>query len=188
MTRSERTSPAQRTFFFIWDAFVSTVQAAAVILLLFIIGITFTNIVRRFVGAPSYIWVEETARVLLAWLTFLGGTLAVARGTHLVLDFFSSRGSRLVQRTMTVVVVTASVAFFGILAVEGWQYSVSQSSSSTPTLGISVIWVFNAAVTGGVLFTFALAGRLVATRLAGPLGTDLDRIDGAATTPAETTD
>ena len=188
MTRPERTSPPGRVFFPVWNTFLGTVQAAAATVLLFIIAITFVNIVRRFVGASSYLWVEETARVLLSWLTFLGGVLAVARETHLVLDFLTGRGSRLAQRVVRSLVVIASFVFFGLLVYEGWAYSVTTSRRSLPSLDISAGWMVNAAVIGGMLFAIALIGRLVATRLAGPTGMTPDRINGTAATPAESTD
>lgn len=188
MPRSERTSPPGQAFFSVWHAFISTVQAAAVTVLILIITITFTNVVRRFVGASSYLWVEEAARVLLMWLTFLGGVLAVARGTHLVLDFLTGRGSRLAQRAVHSLVVIASFTFFGLLIYEGWHYSLLTSRRLLPSLEISAGWMVNAGVIGGMLFTIALTGRLIATSLAGPSGVGSDRINGAADTPAESTD
>lgn len=188
MTRPERTSPPGRLFFLVSNAFVSTVRFTAVVVLLFIIAITFTNIVRRFVGFSSYLWVEETARILLIWLTFLGGVLAVARGTHLALDFFTGRGTRLAQRVVRSLVAIASFVFFGLLVREGWAYSVTTSRRTLPSLDISAGWMVNAAVIGGMLFAIALASRLLATRLAGPTGMTPDRINGTAATPAESTD
>lgn len=160
MELADRTTRLGRMFSTFWRAFIGTVQLLAVMALVVIIVITFTNIVRRSLGVQSYLWVEETARVLLMWLTFLGGTLATARSTHLVLDFLADRGSPITRRVISVLVVLASLAFFALLAYEGWKYSVDTSRRVLPSLEISAGWMVNSAVAGGVLFTIALAGRL----------------------------
>jgi TRAP-type C4-dicarboxylate transport system permease small subunit len=172
-----------RIFLALWRAFVGTVQFVAVAVFVFIIAITFTNIFRRYFGFSSYIWVEETARVLLMWLTFLGGTLAVARGSHLVLDFFTDRGSRTVRRILASLVALASFAFFWILVHEGWQYSLATSRRVLPSLQISAGWMVNSAVAGGVLFAVAFIGRLLQQYLSAPAD-EATRPDGTADAPA----
>ncbi len=154
-------SLAERVLSTLRNGFIGTVQIIAVAAFAFIVLITFTNIARRFIGVQSYLWVEETARVLLIWLTFLGGTLAVFRGTHLTLDFFTDQGPRTLRRVITAIVTAASLAFFGLLTYEGWKYSTVTSRRVLPSLEISAGWMVNSAVVGGILFTVALALRIV---------------------------
>ena len=184
MTRPGPTSLPARIFSPLWRAFLFAVQLVAVAVFITIIAITFTNIIRRAIGVPSLLWVEETARVLLAWLTFLGGTLAVARGSHLVLDFFTDRGPPSVRRLISGFVSVASFAFFGLLVYEGWQYSLGTSRRLLASLEISAGYMVNSAVVGGVLFTIALLGRLVHQYLSPSSLDGTDRPDATAETPS----
>jgi TRAP-type C4-dicarboxylate transport system permease small subunit len=173
-----------RIFSPLWRAFLFAIQVVAVAVFTTIIAITFTNIIRRSIGIPSLLWVEETARVLLAWLTFLGGTLAVAHGSHLVLDFLTDRGPLLLRRLVAAFVSLASFAFFGLLVYEGWQHSLRTSRRLLASLEVSAGWMVNSAVVGGVLFTTALIGRLVHQYLSPSSIDEAGRPDETAETPS----
>lgn len=160
MARTGPNSRSSRSLSLIWRTFIRTVQFVAVTVFVIIVTITFLNIFRRFFGLSSYTWVEETARVLLTWLTFLGGTLAVAHGTHLVLDFLEGRGPQLFRRLIFSFVTLMSATFCGLLMYEGWQYSLRTSRRALPSLEISAGWMVNSAVVGGALFAVALIGSV----------------------------
>lgn len=49
------------------------------------------NVFYRFVLQHSLYWADELAQILLVWLTFIGGALAVKEKTHYVLNFLTDR-------------------------------------------------------------------------------------------------
>ena len=142
-------------------AVVGTIQTLAVLVFATIVTITFLNIARRFLGLTSYLWVEETARVLLLWLTFLGGTLAVARGTHLTLDLFTRRTTGPAARIGRAVTVLGSILFFGLLVRGGWDFAAASARRLLPSLEIPAIWQTASAAAGGALFLLVFLGQLL---------------------------
>lgn len=163
MTTQE--TPAERRTGPAWlRALVALVQALAVAAFAIIVTITFINIARRFLGLTSYLWVEETARVLLLWLTFLGGTLAVARGTHLTLDLLTQRSSGALARIGRATTTVGSLLFFALLAWGGWEFAAASARRLLPSLEIPAIWQTSAAALGGVLFLIVFLGRLLTGR------------------------
>ena len=59
-------------------------------LLLIMIVVTVIQIVARVILHLASVWTEELARVLMIWITFIGGTGMLIKGEHLAVDFLSS--------------------------------------------------------------------------------------------------
>ena len=77
----------------------------------------------RYVLNHSIFWSEELARFLLVWLTFLGATVVYYRGVHASVDFLYERLGAGSKRAMNILVHLASLSFFVVMIIYGWQFA-----------------------------------------------------------------
>lgn len=78
-----------------------------------------TEIFLRFMpGLKSFPWIDEILRYMNIWLVFLGASIAVKEGSHLVMEFLvhkllPARGIAVLSRiTMTITLVTLGIIFY----------------------------------------------------------------------------
>lgn len=110
------------------------------------------GVATRFIfDSPSW-WTEETARLLLIWLTMLGAPVASARHEHLGLEAFvdtlepATRKGVAVFSELVVIVFSLAVLLYGggVLVTE-----TLQAGQTTPALGVSMGYIYLAAPLGG---------------------------------------
>jgi TRAP-type C4-dicarboxylate transport system permease small subunit len=89
-----------------------------------LIGVTFLQVILRYVFNTSFFGAEELARFLLTWFVFLSGTLGLDRGIHFTMDVLVLRLPRNVQRALRVVVQCCILAILSVLVVKGTDLAV----------------------------------------------------------------
>lgn len=91
---------------------------------------------------PEINWTEEVARFLLVWTTFLGATIAFVQGRHIavpmMVDALPPRWRRLALILAQIIMITVLV----VLAVVGYRYMLLQSFQKTPSLRISMSYIY----------------------------------------------
>ena len=75
--------------------------------------VVFYQVFTRYVMNDAAGWTEEIARYLLIAITFLGGAMAVRRGTHIQVDFVYRFVPQKAGRALAIAVDLVRVAFFG---------------------------------------------------------------------------
>jgi len=75
--------------------------------------VVFYQVFTRYVMNDAAGWTEEIARYLLIAITFLGGAMAVRRGTHIQVDFLYRFLPQKAGRPLAIAVDALRVAFFG---------------------------------------------------------------------------
>jgi C4-dicarboxylate transporter DctQ subunit len=84
-------------------------------LLMALTGILFLNVVMRFVFNNSLGWAEEFSRYSIVWVTMIGSSLCVRRGTHIAIDplsrVLSDRGLRLLNIAVMIFCAIACAVF-----------------------------------------------------------------------------
>lgn len=91
-----------------------------VTILLTLAGVVISAVVARYVFNASFIWYDEVASVLLAWITFYGAAYAAIRRRHLGFEGLlvaCPLTLRLILFTIGEVIV---LTVFAILAYAGW--------------------------------------------------------------------
>ena len=144
-----------------WRLYVRALQVTVAGLLLLVIGITLTNVLNRYVGLVTVDWTDETARRILVWMTFVGGALAVANGSHLRIDTLSVDADSRAGRVLRWIVGGLSVVFFLLLATEGLRFAVANLDRLSPAMEVSTTWTFASGPIGGLLFLLAFLGRVL---------------------------
>ena len=92
----------------------------------------------RYVLNDALPWTEELARYILIWLSWLGGEIAMRRGSHIAVDLFIDKLS---PRTRSVVVLLGRslvLVFLAICVVYGIDLARRVGMQSTIALGISM--------------------------------------------------
>ena len=95
------------------DRFLETLLMASVAVL--VIDVLWQVFTRFVIGRPSS-WTEELATFLLIWVSLLGAAVALGRGAHLGIDYFTNMLPKN-TRIQTEIFVFAVVSLFSFLVM-----------------------------------------------------------------------
>jgi TRAP-type C4-dicarboxylate transport system permease small subunit len=90
----------------------------------------------------SVSWTEEVARFLLIWITFLGAALAFQQGRHIAVTLLRDSLPPLAGRILSGAAVLVVLAFLISLAKIGWGYMNLQSFQKSPSLRLSMTYIY----------------------------------------------
>jgi TRAP-type C4-dicarboxylate transport system permease small subunit len=111
---------------------------------------------RKIMGDPSK-WTEETAIFLLIWVSLLGAAVAMNKGAHLGIDYFTGKLS-VRNRVITEVFVFAVVALFSlyVMVIGGCQLVATTFyyNQLSPVWGMPMGYVYLAVPISGLFMTF----------------------------------
>ena len=127
---------------------VATFFAVAIMLTMTVV-ITLQIVCRFFFTALS--WSEELSRYLMIWLTFLGASMAVKRGTHIAVTFAVSSLPEPLKRALSLLVYALCLYFFVLVAHYGWKLMNMQAFQVSAGIGISMRYVYLSLPVGGML-------------------------------------
>jgi TRAP-type C4-dicarboxylate transport system permease small subunit len=129
-------------------------EAVLCAILVAIVGVTFAQVVFRYVLQASLAWSEEVARFLLMWLAALSSAYAFKVRSHFALTFVVDRFEERVQRWIGTL-VTAVVSIF--LLVFAWQaanFTLAVRDQIAPGTGMSMSIPYSSALVGSVLMLY----------------------------------
>ena len=108
----------------------------------------------RYVLAQSLSWSEELMRYLYVWATMLGVGAAIRRKSFACIDnFLDFMGKKAppVKRIMQIVSLIIQIFVFGLLIVYGGQFMMRGLGQMSPSLPVSMAYVYAAFPVGGIL-------------------------------------
>jgi len=139
----------------------------------------FANVALRFLTDHSILWVEETSRYLMIWLTFLGAGLVLRYGGHIGIDTLQERLPGVAPLVRSLIFVLL-LAFFAAMAWLGVRYALLTWGQTTPVLGIPIGAVYLAMPIGfGLLVVHLLVMGLPWIRRRRFLSDDTFDVDAA---------
>ena len=125
------------------------------------------NVLARLVAptyASAFAWIDEAARYMMVWVTFVAAGLALELGRHVSVDVFQDRFRPAMRRALF-----AAIDLVGLVFCLGAMYValkltlfVADTGQISPTLGVPA-WILYAAPSAG----FASLAFRFALRLAG---------------------
>ena len=124
-------------------------------------AMVFVNVALRFTTDRSLLWVEETSRYLMIWLTFLGSGLVLRYGGHVGIDTLQEALPRHAAAIRAVIFVIL-LGFFALMVWVGLRYAAFAWNQTTPVLQIPIGAVYLAMPVG---FALMIAHLLL---MAGP--------------------
>ncbi len=83
------------------------------------VAVVFLQVVLRYLFHFGFPWVEESARYLQIWLTFLGACLAFEKFSHVYISFFVDRLPAALRVSVFLLVQLTIVAFLLLLVYKG---------------------------------------------------------------------
>ena len=92
-------------------------EAVAMALLVGIVAVVALQVVGRYLLPNPFIWPEEVTRLMLVWLTFIGGAAVTRHGAHIAVDLVLDLLPGTVRRTMGVAINLATGAVFVFVAL-----------------------------------------------------------------------
>ncbi len=113
--------------------------------------VVFYQVFTRYVLNDAAGWTEEIARYLLIAVTFLGGAMAVRRGTHIQVDFVYRFLPRAAGRVMSTFVDAVRIAFFGYAVWLTWLLIDRIGTQRMAVVELPIGLVFGAMLTGFAL-------------------------------------
>jgi len=113
--------------------------------------VVFYQVFTRYVLNDAAGWTEEIARYLLIAVTFLGGAMAVRRGTHIQVDFVYRFIPHAAGRVMSTFVDAVRIGFFGYAVWLTWLLIARIGTQRMAVIELPIGLVF-----GAMLIGFAL--------------------------------
>jgi C4-dicarboxylate transporter DctQ subunit len=156
-------------------ALLRRLESAVVAALMLLMAFTYAfNVAVRELAAAyaaHFAWIEEACLFALAWVVFLGLGLALERGRHIAMTSLLERLAPRTRRPVKLVIDLTGLAFslyVAWLALEITLF-VLRSGQTSPTLDVSMAWLYGAMPVGFVLLglrygleLFQAEGRLAA--------------------------
>ena len=118
------------------------------------------QIIARFLFSSPFIWAEEFAVLLFAWITFLGAAAVQADDSHLSIDVLSARAGPLGRRLFDGLRLAAIIAISAVLVYQSIALSRTMWLLAFPAMGISRGWLYISVSVGfGLSLLLALRPR-----------------------------
>src|SRR5580765_3834636 len=121
----------------------------------------------RYVLNDTPPWSEELCRYLFVWASFLGACLAMGRAAHLGVDSLVVRLPAPLRETLRHAVTVLVALFAGMLVWQGAALVPAMATQRSPSMGISLMYVFAAIPVAGAIM-LALQIRELARVWASP--------------------
>lgn len=135
------------------------------LLITVLVGVTFLQVLGRFVFKIPIVWTEELARICFVWLTFIGAAIAVREGTHLNLDMLISQLSGKLAFILHMLILIVTLIVSVILTFAGSNYVIRNTGKTAVTMPIPSNVVYIAApIAGIIIFWFTVEQIIKCTR------------------------
>ncbi|NYI78827.1 TRAP transporter small permease [Nocardioides panzhihuensis] len=145
------------TFRRTWRAVDTVFEIFSILCLIATLLIVLWQVFSRELLSNSPSWSEESARILLVWIGFLGATIGFREGAHIAVTFLVDRFPATLQAVIDRVVQGLLLAFGLFLIVQGSQFVVDAQAATLPGTGLprSVLYIMMP-VAGAMLILYTV--------------------------------
>jgi TRAP-type C4-dicarboxylate transport system permease small subunit len=135
-------------------------EAIVVLLVVVLTAVVVAGCVFRYIG-HALVWYDETASVLLVWLTYYASALAALKGSHIGVPALVNALPPALRVAATIFAEACVFLFFIVLAITGFQVLAVLIGDHMVSLPWVPLWLTQSSVPiGAVLFMIAEAMRL----------------------------
>ena len=124
------------------------------VILIAIVGVTFIQVLFRYIFHLSLAWSEEVARYLFLWLAALASAYAFKIKSHFALRFLVDRFGKKLQSLMGTLVAVIVSAFLVIFIWKSVEFTISMAKQIAPSTQMSMAVPYSSVVVGGVLMLY----------------------------------
>ena len=135
-------------------------QWLAMILLAGITILVFAAALMRTVGFPLN-WAQDAALIMFAWLSFIGGDIALHSTGLIGINLIVKHFPKAVQKGIDIAFKIVMLAFLAVLVVNGYSYVMTGYKRLITTLNMSYAWVTASVPVGALLMIISVSQNLV---------------------------
>lgn len=121
---------------------------------------TFAQVLFRFVFKIPAPWTEEVTRIAFAYMVFLGAVLGAKHNLHLSVDILGNAPATF-RKIVLSIGYFASILFISIFSYYGLLHSINSKVQTTPTMEISLFYIYLILPFSGVLMAYYLVKNMI---------------------------
>lgn len=121
-----------------------------IVALILMVIVTFAQVVARFVLHHPLSWSAEMARYLFVWITLMGASLAITKGSHFGIDVFANCLPVKLRKAVSVLTYVVILSFAVIMIIYGIQVVKFTWIQFSPALHIRMSFPYLAIPVAGV--------------------------------------
>lgn len=143
----------------IYEKFCKVEQWIAMALLAGITVLVFVSALMRTLGFPLN-WAQDAALIMFAWLSFIGGDIALHSTGLIGVDLFVVHFPKRVQKAIDVAFNVIMLVFLAVLVYFGFQYVMTGYKRLITTLNVSYAYVTASVPVGAFLMIISVGQNL----------------------------
>ena len=125
-----------------------------VMMMMAIAGLTFYQVIMRYVFNSASSWSEELIRFIFVWCSFIAAAVGVREGIHIGINIFVNLLPQKLIPLTEILVNLALLIFAGYMVYYGWQTTSMADRQPSPALGIPMSWVYLSIPVMGAMMIF----------------------------------
>ena len=153
---------------------VRLTEAAAAVLIAFIVCCNAAQIFCRYVLVSPLSWTDEAMRYAMVWVAFLAGSALVFRQEHMALSIFDAIRSRFLVWLLRAFVLVMIFGFAVLLILYGWPLAMRNARQLSPSAQMPLFYADLAVPVGGVLMAVYAAWLLIFPKSAPVIEDDVE--------------
>ena len=142
-----------------YEKFCVLEQWLAMFLLAGITVLVFVSAMMRTFGLPLN-WAQDAALIMFAWLSFIGGDIALHSTGLIGVDLIVVHFPKAVQKVIDILFKVIMLAFLAVLVVYGYQYVMTGYKRLITTLNVSYAFVTASVPVGSLLMIISVSTNL----------------------------
>lgn len=128
------------------------------------VPIVIIQIFRRYLFGSSFPWVEELARYLFIWATFIGSAIAIREKGHVAIEALINLLPESIRRKVKILVEISMAGLFLLFIVTGTKQVTLAWTQWASSIQISMGWVYlSLPVSGAIMFYHTIVSMLKLT-------------------------
>ncbi len=145
---------------------VRSLETAVVAAFTALVASVLWGVLSRYLLGGQSRWTEELSRVLLVWISLMGGALAYGQKAHLGVDYLTERMDQQSRRYMKIFVDCIVLAFaVFVLLIGGWQLASETFAMKQMMMAIGIPkgFVYASVPLAGLFFCIFSAESIIET-------------------------
>jgi len=134
---------------------INRIAEIAIVIIISLMAVAvFAEVIFRYVLPLPLFWTEEFARYCLVWSSLLGAGVALKRGEHIAVTFFTNKFPKRIQIDSFLLVQIFIVVFVGVILWGGICLVMITRHQLSPAMRIPMSWPYMAVPIGSLIMLF----------------------------------
>lgn len=147
-------------------ALENLLKILSTVLLGIIVALLFYGVLMRYLFHKPPAWSMELSRFLFLWMIIFSAALVTRERSHIQIKFIADHLPRTFRFVWSILLYVLALSFCGVMVQQGIAIFPLVSEASTPTLGVSMGWLYLSIPVGGVLIGLYLLETIIVSTVA----------------------